>query len=606
MYEPGKVFNAAGTGSSTGRSDTAEIIDLNMPTPVWTPVAPLPGGGRRDVNGTILPDGQVLVTGGQKEVPGTPVIPSYQTELWNPATKSWTVLAPEPAFRAYHSVAILLPDGRVLSAGGVTGGAYGDIFSPPYLFKGPRPTITSAPVTSGYNSMFFVGTPDAASIAQVTLVRLSSVTHGFNESQRFNRLNFTIAGNGLNVTTPSGPRLAPPGYYMLFILNNNGVPSVSKLLRLQSPQVMPTPTAPTALKSTAINSTSVSLAWDDASDNEAGFKVERSTDGLRFTQIALVPADSPAFSSANLTSGTKYFFRVRAYNAGDSSAYSNVVEITTLPDVPTAPVGLTASGITTSTINLSWTDGSTNESGFKIERSTDNIAFVEIGFTAADVTTFSNSSLPAGTRYYYRVRASNATGDSAYSNVAEATTLSDTPTAPSSLAASAISSSRVDLQWTDSSTNETGFKVERSTDGTNFSQLATVGRDVTTYSSRSLTADTKYYYRVRAYNAAGDSGYSPIATATPPSLPLAPTDLTAFVDSSRRVVLSWKDNAFNEVNVRIYRSLDGVTYTRIGTAPGNGAHRDDTPAKGQTNYYRVAAYNAAGESNYSNVVQVIP
>jgi len=128
-----------------------------------------------------------------------------------------------------------LPDGRVLVGGG--GGCCGapdqynaEIFSPPYLFKGARPTIASVSTSIGYGSQFFVGTPDAASIASVALIRLGSDTHEFNRDQRYLPLSFTAVVNGLNVTMPANWNLAPPGDYMLFLVNGNGVPSVASMV----------------------------------------------------------------------------------------------------------------------------------------------------------------------------------------------------------------------------------------------------------------------------------------------------------------------------------------------------------------------------------------
>src|SRR5205823_7359027 len=145
--------------------------------------------------------------------------------------------------RTYHSIALLLPDASVLSAGGDFGGASAEIYSPPYLFKGARPTITSAPTNVTYGQSFFVGTPDPASIANVTLIALSSVTHGFNMGQRINRPAFSQASGGLNVTAPSNANTTPPGYYMLFILNSNGVPSVANILQINATLTpAPTPT----------------------------------------------------------------------------------------------------------------------------------------------------------------------------------------------------------------------------------------------------------------------------------------------------------------------------------------------------------------------------
>ena len=132
---------------------------------------------------------------------------------------------------------------------------------------------------------------------------------------------------------------------------------------------------------------------------------------------------------------------------------------------PTAPSGLNASAISTSQINLSWTDNSSNESGFKIERSTDATNFAQINTVGAGITVYSDNGLNASTPYSYRVRAYNVAGDSAYSLTASATTLSGAPAAPSALSAVAASSSQINLTWADNSNNESGFKIERSTDG---------------------------------------------------------------------------------------------------------------------------------------------
>ena len=194
-------------------------------------------GGRKLHNATLLADGKVLVTGGSRGTadPNTqPKNPAYESEMWDPATGTWTQMASLTTIRGYHSIALLLPDARVLSAGGDFGGASAEIYSPPYLFNGARPTITSAPTNITYGQSFFVGTPDAASISKVTLIALSSVTHGFNMSQRINRPAFSQASDGLNVTAPSNPNNTPPGYYMLFILNSNGVPSVANIIRIDA------------------------------------------------------------------------------------------------------------------------------------------------------------------------------------------------------------------------------------------------------------------------------------------------------------------------------------------------------------------------------------
>jgi hypothetical protein len=184
--------------------------------------------------------------------------------------------------------------------------------------------------------------------------------------------------------------------------------------------------------------------------------------------------------------------------------------------IPQAPANLAAVAVSTTQINLSWSDNSQNETGFKIERSTDNVNFAQIATTGSNVTTFSNTGLTPSTRYYYRIRATNAAGDSQYSNTADAATQGISPNAPSDLTAVAVSKTRINLAWTDHASNETGFKIERSTNGTSFTQIATVGANVTTFASTGLRGNRLYYFRVRAYNATGNSSYSNIASAKTP------------------------------------------------------------------------------------------
>lgn len=234
MYQPGKILYAGG-GRST---KTAETIDLTQGAPVWRWTGSM-AYARRHLNATILPTGEVLVTGGSS---GTgfndEARPVYAAESWNPATGTWTTLASNSVVRVYHSTAILLKDGRVLvtGSGDADGGVNhynAEIFSPPYLFKGARAKISSAPSAVSYGQEFFVGTPSATAVRRVTWVRLGSVTHAFDSNQRFNELAFTPAAGGLNVTAPANRNLAPPGHYMMFILNANGVPSTAKVVRIR-------------------------------------------------------------------------------------------------------------------------------------------------------------------------------------------------------------------------------------------------------------------------------------------------------------------------------------------------------------------------------------
>jgi carboxypeptidase T len=285
------------------------------------------------------------------------------------------------------------------------------------------------------------------------------------------------------------------------------------------------PTAPANLSTTAVSYSQINLAWTD-SDNETGYKIERCTgEGCTdFSQIGQTGANITSFSSSGLTPFTSYTYRVRAYNAIGDSPYSNQASAVTLalPPVPTAPTNLTATSISTSQINLAWTDNADNETGFKVERCTGAgcADFAQIATLGANVSNYINTGLTPSTSYSYRVRATNITGDSSYSNTSSATTqtASTTPAAPTNLVATAFSRSQINLSWTDNANNETGFKIERckGISCTNFTQIATVGANITTYSSTGLSSNSTYRFRVRAYNSAGNSIYSNIAAATTP------------------------------------------------------------------------------------------
>jgi len=256
-----------------------EVIDLRADVPWWRNGASM-STPRRQHNATILPDGTVLVTGGTQGE-GDPAIesdpgfndlragkPVHAAELWQPGPDpgpfpepldsdklpevgSWTRLGAEDEDRCYHSTAVLLPDARVLSAGGgefrpKTGRGQppnapidthrtAQIFSPPYLFRGPRPQITAAPTSVTYGETFEVEVDTPDEIARVTWIRLPSVTHSMDMSQRINELDVRVANGKLRVTAPASPQTCPPGYHMLFVLNKVDVPSRAAIVAVTAP-----------------------------------------------------------------------------------------------------------------------------------------------------------------------------------------------------------------------------------------------------------------------------------------------------------------------------------------------------------------------------------
>ena len=242
MYAPGK-FMKSGAAADAGwpnipATNTTYVLDMTQPTPAWRPTAPM-ASPRAFHNLTLLPDGSVLATGGEQTVDGSSLPnAAHQAELWSPTTQTWSTLAVEQVPRLYHSTALLLPDASVFVAGGgsvypATDETSGEIYSPPYLFKGSRPTITSAPSTIQIGGSFAIQTPNAAQIASVTLIRPGATTHGFNMEQNSLNLAFQSLGTSLSVQAPANANVAPPGYYMLFIVNTNGVPSIAPFVKLQ-------------------------------------------------------------------------------------------------------------------------------------------------------------------------------------------------------------------------------------------------------------------------------------------------------------------------------------------------------------------------------------
>jgi hypothetical protein len=186
---------------------------------------------RSHMNVVLVPDGSAFGIGGN----GSKLFlqPRYQTMAYNPATDRWTNMAVQTPRRGYHSTAVLLPDGRIMSAGD-TGAGGGkqliDFYSPPYLFKGPRPSITSAPGQVAFGQSFSIATggPD---VSRAVLMAPAATTHAVEMNARHIELAVTDNGDGLTATAP-GARVAPPGYYMLFVLTPDGIPSVAKWVRV--------------------------------------------------------------------------------------------------------------------------------------------------------------------------------------------------------------------------------------------------------------------------------------------------------------------------------------------------------------------------------------
>jgi hypothetical protein len=244
--ETGYVPKVLSMGGNSPATATAEIIDLSASTPVWRTTAPM-SLPRIQMNAVILPTGKVLALGGSAtdENPNTA---SLAADLFDPASETWAPAGVGAYPRLYHSVALLLPDATVWVAGGnPVRGSYEEhmeIYSPAYLFTldgsgnvipAPRPVISGGPAEIGYGGRFTVRTGNSRDISSVVLVRPGSSSHAFDMEQRLIGLSFHAgAGGALKTTAPANGLLAPPGYYMLFVINQAGVPSLAKFVHLTS------------------------------------------------------------------------------------------------------------------------------------------------------------------------------------------------------------------------------------------------------------------------------------------------------------------------------------------------------------------------------------
>jgi hypothetical protein len=404
MFDQGKLLKAGGNvnydrtnAAQSPSSATAYVIDINSDTAQVHQVASMVRG-RAFCNGVVLPDGEVLVVGGLDNGKAFTDVGAVLTpELWNPATETWSDVSPMSTARTYHSVALLMPDGRVFAGGGGQCGQGcaanhfdAEIFSPAYLFQGGRPAITSAPSSADYASQINVGT--TGTVSGFAWIRMYAVTHSINTDQRRLSAVSTANGNGaFTITTPANANLAPPGYYMLFALNG-GIPSVAQIIRIGAANQTPAGTNVAlqrpATQSSTFNGRAASIAvdgvtldtseanvshtnsdaqawwqvdlgsvqaigrvnvWnrvDCCSDRLTNFDVKLSTDGSNWTSTINVPGQAGSPTSIDFGGQNGRYVRVQlrgtgflsltevqVFASGGGSASSDTV-CTTVPEYP--------------------------------------------------------------------------------------------------------------------------------------------------------------------------------------------------------------------------------------------------------------------------------
>jgi hypothetical protein len=309
-----------------------------------------------------------------------------------------------------------------------------------------------------------------------------------------------------------------------------------------------------------------------------GYDTQNRPANLSLAAIAVKTKEFAAYDSYMNAAGGGSVINFTTYQTWLARTYFRA---DTLPlPFPAAPASLSATAAAATLVNLSWTDASTNETGFTVERAPDAGGapgtFAAVGTDPANATQFTDGGVAPSSRYWYRVQAFNADGTSSYSNVVSAVTPAPPPppipAAPSTLTAVAAAG-RVDLAWKDNAGNEGGFRVERAPDVAGipgiFVQVGSTAANVVAYSDAAVAAGVRYWYRVRAFNAGGSSAYSAVASATTPSVPLS--NLTGTISGGARnatVALTWTRGSAGTVDV--WRNL-----VRIRTGAANTGSLSD-------------------------------
>ncbi len=602
--ERGKVMIVGGsTTGTTAATVVVEIEDFNQGTstsPVLRTVASL-NYGRKFILPIILPNGKVAVFGGTSQGNTNYV---YIPEMFDPENEAqgWVTLPAATVGRTYHGVSLLLPDGSVWTASSTphscTNEYRTEIFKPAY-FSATRPTISGTPIVGDYGQSITIPTPNPSSISRVSLVGLGAATHHFDTNVRLIWLQITgTSSNSITVSAPLNANLAPPGYYMIHVLDSSLVPSVAQIIKIPGTGVGSPPAQVTGLSHQTVSSTQINLSWiaNPPADSVTHYNIYRSTTS-GFTpgpgNLINSTVTAPPFQDSGLTASTTYYYEVSATNSAGEGPVSAQQTATTSPP-PTVPAqvqGPTASAVSSTQINLSWTANppGDNVTHYNIYRSTTS------GFTpgpgnlinsTVTATSFQDSGLTASTTYYYKVSATNSAGEGPVSAQASGTTTGTAPAQVTGLAVTTAGSTQLNLSWTANTESDLNhYNIYRSTTNGFTVNTATdtpiASPTTNSYSNTGLTASSTYYYRVAAVNnstSIGDvsaqaSGTTGTASAdtTPPTVKITSPINGTSVSSGNILVKGTSQDNVGGSGVKIVAvGVDSGSFaTATPSAPGN-------------------------------------
>lgn len=360
------------------------------------------------------------------------------------------------------------------------------------------------------------------------------------------------------------------------------------------------PAVPTIGTLTVNSNSSITITWNNVSYEE-GYTVYRSVNASSgYTAIANVGAGVTNYTNTGLSGNTSYYFKVRSYNSDYTSGYSIYKSAKTKKNPPLIPTISGGTANSNTTITLTWNDV-LYEEGYKIYRATSSGGtYSYIASVGSGVTSYSNSGLPGNTTYYYKIRSYNSDYHSGYSAYKAVKTKKNPPSTPTLSSATPYSNTRIDLVWNNVSYEE-GYRIYRSTNASSgYTQIATVGAGVTSYSNTGLPGNTTYYYKVRSYNSDYTSAYSGYQSAKTKLNPPGTPSISLSCSSSSAITISW-NNVSGESGYKVYRGTSpGSITTLVANLSANITSYTNTGlSAGTYYYYKVIAHNADYSSTSS-------